>query len=372
VKGLVAATFALASAVLVVGLDSARQQSPKSPSAAFFAGRLPRGLPVPRVPPDNPMSEAKVQLGRSLFYDARLSGNGTYSCSSCHQQARAFTDGRARARGSAGGLHARGALSLTNVAYNTTFGWEDRERRTIEAQMEVPLLNEHPVELGLKGHEPEVLARFGECREDVDRFRAAFPDEPPVVTLPHIVKAIASFERVLLSGRSAFDRYLYEDDHAAMSDQALLGMKLFFSDRLRCSECHNSFNLSGPVTYEGARDAPILFHNNGLYNVDGQGWYPERDRGLFDQTHRAADMGKFRAPTLRNVSVTAPYMHDGSISTLGDVIAHYAAGGLGGRFQSDRIRGFTISQSEIQDIVAFLESLTDEEFLTNPEFADPH
>jgi cytochrome c peroxidase len=369
VKGRAALAFVLACASLIVCLHSAPLPTTVS-AAAFFASRLPRGLPVPEVPADNPISEAKVQLGRFLFYDARLSGNGTYSCSSCHQQARAFTDGRAQAIGSTGAQHARSALSLTNVAYNVSFGWADPARRTLEAQMEVPMFNEHPIELGLKDHESAVLSRFR--GDDLERFRAAFPEEQPPVTLPHVVKAIASFERVLLSGRSRLDRYLYEDDRSAMPAESLRGMTLFFSDRLRCSECHNSFNLSGPVKFEGARASETLFHNTGLYNVDGRGSYPASDRGLFDRTHKKADMGRFRAPTLRNVAVTAPYMHDGSVATLQDAIEHYATGGRASPFKSDRIRGFTISKSEIDDLVAFLQSLTDEEFLTNPAFADPH
>ena len=309
---------------------------------------------------DNPISEDKVQLGRRLFYDSRLSGNGSYSCSSCHQQARAFTDGRAQAVGSTGATHPRSALSLTNVAYNLSFGWADQLRRTLEAQMEVPMYNEHPVELGLKDRDLEVLARFG--REDVERFRAAFPGEEPAVSMPHIVKAIASFERVLLSGNSPFDRYLYRDDRSGMSPQALRGSQLFFSDRLRCSECHGSFNLSGPVRYEGGPIVPAVFHNTGVLSAD---------LGLFAQTKTAGDVGRFRTPTLRNIAVTAPYMHDGSIATLPDVIRHYSSGGRPGPFKSDQIRGFEISPAEVDDLVAFLGSLTDDEFLSNPAFGNP-
>lgn len=199
-----------------------------TPSAAeFFSTRLPPWLPVPNVPPDNPITEEKVQLGRRLFYDTRLSGNGTYSCASCHQQARAFTDGRAQALGSTGESHSRATMTLTNVAYNVLFGWNDR-RRSLEAQIEVPMHNEHPVEMGFKGHEAQVLGRFTASAADVERFRGAFPGEQPPVTLENIVKAIASFERVLVSGNSAFDRYLYRDDRRGMSPSALRGVSLFF------------------------------------------------------------------------------------------------------------------------------------------------
>ena len=135
-----------------------------SDSVPAFAWTLPPGLPVPKVPTDNPMSEAKVRLGRRLFYDTRLSGNGTFSCGSCHQQAHAFTDGRARAIGSTGQAHPRSAMSLTNVAYNASYGWADAAARTLEAQIAVPMFNEHPIEMGLKGNEAAVIARLASDR----------------------------------------------------------------------------------------------------------------------------------------------------------------------------------------------------------------
>jgi cytochrome c peroxidase len=321
------------------------------PSATeFFASRLPRWFPVPKVPVDNPLTEAKVELGRFLFYDPQLSGNGTLSCATCHQQALAFTDGLARAIGSTGGIHPRSSMSLANVVYNASFGWEDR-RWSLESQMEVPMTNEHPVEMGLKGHEDEVLARFQIDRAYQERFRAAFPGEDSPVALPNIVKAIASFERVIVSADSAFDRYLYRDDHSGMSPAAKRGVALFFSDRLHCSECHGSVNISGPTIFTGAMpsDPEAFFHDTGI----------------------AAEPAKFRAPTLRNIAVTAPYMHDGSIGTLKDVIAHYAAGGKHKRPKSDKVRGFAITPSETDDLVAFLETLTDYKFLTNPSLSNP-
>lgn len=326
---------------------TARQMQP----AEVFASRLPPWLPVPTVPADNPISEPKIELGRYLFYDKRLSGNGTYSCASCHQQALAFTDGLAHAVGSTGQHHSRSSMTLTNVAYNASFGWDDR-RSTLEAQMEVPMYNQQPIEMGLKGREEQVLRRFTSVRHDVERFRAAFPGEEVPVTLQNIVKAIASFERVLLSGNSPFDRYRFLDDRAALSPAAQRGLALFSSDRMRCGECHGSVNLSGPAVFEGAPPAApdAFYHDTGV----------------------AARPSKFRAPTLRNIAVTAPYMHDGSIGTLRDVVAHYARGGRRREGRSERVAGFSISLSETEDLIAFLESLTDQSFLTNPALADPH
>lgn len=315
------------------------------------------------------MTDAKVRLGRRLFYDKRLSGNGRFACASCHRQHLAFTDGRPQAIGSTGGRHARSAMSLANVAYNASFGWADSSLRTLEQQILVPLFNEAPIEMGVGGRTAEVLARFSSSAQDVEGFRAAFPDDP-VVSLDNIVKAIAAFERTLVSGDSPLDRYLYRDDRAAMSASALRGMELFFSDRLRCATCHGGFNLSGPVTFAGARAVRLVFHNTGLSDQAAASKEPI-DRGLFDKTRRPEDMYRFRAPTLRNIAVTAPYMHDGSLPTLEAVIAHYAAGGKPAANKSPLLRAFTLSPAESADLIAFLESLTDQKFLTNPEFAAP-
>lgn len=317
------------------------------------------------------MSVAKVELGRRLFFDRRLSGNQSYACATCHQPEHAFTDGRARAVGSTGALHTRSAMSLVNVAYNATFGWANPRLTSLEAQMAVPMFNEHPVELGLARRETEVVRRFLDRDDDVRRFRDAFPTDARPVSMSNIVKAIASFERTIVSGDSPFDRYLYADDRTALSASAQRGVALFFSSPLRCGECHTGFNLSGAVTFKDGPPPDVLFHNTGLYDVDGRGAYPSSDRGLIDVTRRASDMGRFRAPTLRNIAVTAPYMHDGSLPTLESVIVHYASGGGGGRYKSNRLTGFAISAEEIADLIAFLESLTDEQFLRNPAFSAP-
>jgi cytochrome c peroxidase len=339
---------------------------PPASAASPYVWRLPSGIPVPIVPRDNPMSDAKVDLGRRLFYDTRVSGSAAYACASCHQQARAFTDGRARAIGATGESHAHSAMSLTNVAYNVSFGWADPSLRSLEAQVLVPMFNEHPIEMGAKGQEATIVKRFTASPEDRGRFAAAFPADTAPVSFDNLVKAIAAFERTIVSGGSPLDRYLYRDDRTALSPEALRGMTLFFSKRLRCSECHSGFNLSGPVLFEGSDSAQPLFHNNGLYNVDGRGAYPASDRGLIERTRKPSDMGKFRAPTLRNIAMTAPYMHDGSLPTLDAVISHYATGGVHSPVKSSRIRPFQMSDTERADLIAFLNSLTDTAFLANP------
>lgn len=334
---------------------------------------LPAGFPPPRIPAENPLSGDKIELGRHLFFDQRLSLDGTFSCASCHVPAHAFTDGRGRSVGVTGEVHPRGAMSLANVAYSPTFNWADPDTVQLEEQMRVPMFSMEPVEMGLTGHELQVLDRIrGEPRYE-PLFTAAFPDAIDPVTFDNIVLAIASFERTLLSGNSAYDRYVYWDEQQALSASARRGMELFFSDRLHCPECHAGFTFSGPVVWEGSPAIEPEFHNTALFDLDGAGSYPADNKGLLAHTGRESDMGRFRAPTLRNIALTAPYMHDGSLETLEEVIDHYAAGGRAptNPFKSDRLTGFALSPRERTDLVHFLESLTDWSFVDSPKVSDP-
>lgn len=318
------------------------------------------------------MSAEKVELGRHLFYDPRLSGPGTIACATCHQQARAFTDGLPRARGATGELHPRSAMSLTNVAYNVRLGWADPDLRTLEAQVRVPLFNEAPIEMGMSGREPEVLARLARVPLYAELFARAFPDDADPVTIANASRALASFERTLVAGDTPYDRLLFRDDAGALSESARRGMQLFFSERIGCGRCHAGVNLSGPVARADREPPEPTYHNTALYDL-GDGRYPAPNEGLFRASARPRDMGRFRAPTLRNIAVTAPYMHDGSIATLEVVIDHYAAGGraAGNRYKSEGLAGFKIAPRERADLLAFLQSLTDETFLRDPRFADP-
>ncbi len=311
------------------------------------------------------MSTAKVELGRRLFHDTALSGNRTQSCATCHRPDLAFTDGRDQAVGSTGELHPRGAMSLVNVAYARNLNWADPVTRSLEEQMLTPLFGEHPVELGLADREDELIERLRRHPGYVESFAAAFPAEAEPVAVPNVVKAIAAFERTLISGNSAYDRWLFHDE--PMSESSMRGMRLFFSERLACSECHSGINLSGPIVSVEQPDAEPEFHNTGLYNLDGAGAYPRGNRGLFDHTGRPEDVGRFRAPTLRNIAITAPYMHDGSIATLDAVLDHYAAGGrnlgLGeaaghNPLKSEAVAGFDLTSAERADMLAFLHALT--------------
>jgi cytochrome c peroxidase len=316
------------------------------------------------------MSVEKVALGRRLFFEPRLSSTGHYACSSCHRPELAFTDGRAHALGATGESVRRGAMSLTNVAYNAAFTWGNTQVRSLELQMRQPLFNEHPVEMGLTGDGAAAVKALSLEATYRTQFLAAFPGDASALSMDHIIKAIAAFERTLISGRSPFDRYVFDDDRAAMPESARRGMDLFYSARVGCAQCHSGLNFSGPVVYEGHESDAALFANTGLYDLDGRGAYPPTDRGLIEVTHRAADMGKFRVPTLRNVALTSPYMHDGSLSDLDQVLDHYVRGGHKNPRQDRRVRPFGLSAAERADLLAFLDSLTDREFIENPEFSD--
>ncbi|MBK8010417.1 MAG: di-heme enzyme [Deltaproteobacteria bacterium] len=357
----------------------------RAPAAEEIAQllRLPDGFPLPSVPADNPLTREKIELGRHLFYDPALSANGMQSCASCHVQARAFTDGRETALGSTGQVHPRNSQSLTNVAYNATLTWANPLLVSIEQQVMVPLFGELPIELGVTGHEDLVLDRLRDSPMYRELFAAANPDAEAPIAWPSIIRALASFCRALISGRSPFDRFVYGHDAQAISDSAKRGLDLFFSERLECHHCHGGFNFTLSSTHDGVVADAAAFHNTGLYNVDERGGYPDDNTGVHAVTHRSEDMGRFRAPTLRNIAVTAPYMHDGSVASLEDVVRIYEAGGRllsGGPHAGDGrtnphksglVTGFRLTDGERRDLLAFLATLTDQTFLSDPELASP-
>jgi len=347
-----------------------------------YAWHLPPGFPTPRVPAANPMSAAKVALGRHLFYDTRLSGNGRQSCRTCHQQARAFTDGRARAIGTTGDVHPRGSMSLVNVAYASALTWGNPSITLLEGQALVPMFGDSPEELAL-GSAAELTARLARVSEYQRLFHEAYGGGREEIRVDNITAALASFERTIISGRSPYDRYHYDRDDSAVSEAARRGETLFFSQPLSCFRCHGGFNFSGAVDFEGRSGQPPEFHNTGLYNLAGLLSYPSPNTGVYEVTKKAEDVGKFKAPTLRNIAVTAPYMHDGSIATLEEVIDHYAAGGrtiAEGPYKgvghdnpnkSSIVRGFTLTPDQKSDLIEFLKTLTDEALLHDPALSDP-
>ncbi len=350
--------------------------------ADVYTWDLPSHFPEPLVPEDNPMSVAKVRLGRRLFYDTALSGNGTQSCASCHEQSLAFTDGKAFAEGSTGERHPRSSMSLTNVAYYSTLGWSNPLHRQLEQQIPTPMFGQDPVELGLAGQEKLLLDRLRATPLYGPLFEAAFGDAQDAFSVEAVVQALASFMRTMISSGSPYDRWV-QGDRGDFSEEAERGLELFTSEKFECFHCHGGFNLADSVNHADTVFEEQIFHNTGLYNVDGAGAFPEPNVGLIEFTGQQADMGKFRAPSLRNVEVTAPYMHDGSIGTLNGVLAHYGVAGrtlIGGAnagvgsdnpWKSPFLVGFEMTEPEQEALIAFLHSLTDPDFLFREELSNP-
>ncbi len=285
-------------------------------------------LPALLIPATNPLTSDKVTLGKRLFSETALSTTGRYSCASCHDPAQHFTDGRPVAIGATGQRHTRNTPTLYNVGYNASFGWEDLGLEDLEAQHYVPLFNTAPVEMGYTDDLLLRLIRGNEVQQEdyAAQFASAFPGEE--ITTAHLVAAIASYVRTIRAPVSAFDRYLFFDDKSNFDKDAEAGLILFFSARLGCANCHASFNFSGSVVHQQQQALPV-FH---VMGVSG------------------STVG-IRAPTLRAVAHTGPYMHDGSITSLDEVIRHYE------NADSERVPEFTLTNDERLQLVAFLKTL---------------
>lgn len=369
--------------------DALAAEAGHSPAAASalvpvsFDIGLPDWAPPPLEPSTNRLNAAKAELGRRLFYDVRLSSTQTKSCATCHEQKLAFTDGLAVSPGVTGQHTPRNSMSLANVAYAPVLTWSNPLLHSLEQQAPVPLLGQDPVELGMAGLDDDLKQRLAAEPVYRDLFPKAFPELNGEISLATVVRALSAFQRTIISMDAPYDRYRYKGDVDAVSEAAIRGEALFFSEKFECHHCHNNFNMNDNVIHARAPHPEIAFHNTGLYNIDGKGGYPKGNTGIAELTERPEDMGRFKAPSLRNVEVTAPYMHDGSIATLEDVIDHYAAGGRTisygpyagvGRdnpLKSSFVPGFEVTGQEKADLIAFLKSLTDENFLNNPRYSDP-
>jgi len=339
-------------------------------SADDYKWNLPEGFGPPPVPTSNPMTTAKVELGRYLFYDQRMSGNGKQACASCHMQRFAFTDRRPRAIGSTGQIHPRSSMSLVNVAYSKTLTWSNPNLTTLEDQMRVPIFGTNPVELGLDTDGATFLKIARSDKRYQELFQRAYPSDPNPFTIINLIRAIACFERTIISARSDWDadwrqvQHLYslELDSSKTSESARRGEVLFFGDKLACGRCHGGNNFDASYSSTNVPIKGPSFHNNGM---------PLGAAGLNEYTGSAEDIGKFKPPTMRNIELTAPYMHDGSVPSLDAVIDHYAKGGSHTSTQSPLVHGFTISEQDRADLIAFLRSLTDLEVIRDPRFSDP-
>jgi len=337
----------------------------------------------PKIPQDNPITNEKIELGKYLFYDTKLSANQTQSCSSCHLQKSAFSDHNKVGIGSTGEHSLRNPNSLTNTGYYTSYSWANPALTTLERFIILPITGDDPIELGVVDEEQEeVLNRFKLDERYQNLFTKAFPDVENPYTLEYIVKALATFLRTLNSFNSKYDKYI-RGDKTALNESEIRGMNLFMGEKAECFHCHDGINFSDSTTNEKSFSNPQFFHNIGLYNINGIGSYPDLNQGLFEITQQNSDKGKFKAPSLRNIELTFPYMHDGSMETLEEIIDLHSNGGRyiesginagDGRnnpYLSDFITVKNFTQEEKDDLLAFLKSLTDEEFITNQKIANP-
>ena len=330
------------------------------------------------VDPANTYSEEKRTLGHYLFYDTRLSANNTKACASCHAQEFSFTDSYIRSAGLYGDLHQRNSRPLINLVYNRYLTAADSTLHYPEAQMLLPLFNEHPPEMGVKGKEAHILSRLKDDTRYRGLFAKAFPGTSDPFSWEHIRQSIAVFVKTIVSAGAPWDRYQRDSSQYPLSVSANRGKQLFYSAALQCYSCHAGINFSTPLLKDAEGKTDFYF-NTGLYNIGEKSGYPVADRGLVVLTGSAADEGKFRVPTLRNLAFTGPYYHDGSALSLEEVIRVYEQGGRklpGGDGRSNPykhklIKGFTLTAAEREDLISFLYSLSDTAFIKNEAYANP-
>ena len=306
-------------------------------------------------PADNPPTPIKIELGRRLFYDGDLSWDGTMSCATCHEQKRGFADSNKTRAGFDGTPGERNIQTLANVAWMRSLTWGGPHVDTLEHQALIPIEGFVPVEMGFGGKPEGALARrLSDQACYPQLFRAAFPERGGKIDMDTITMALAAFQRSLVSLDAPYDRWR-RGDVAAISEEAQRGAALF--EQKQCSSCHAGPHFTDAAL--GGGRAQEAFHRLAVPK-DG------KDSGLMRITQKTEDAGKFRTPGLRNVALSAPYMHDGEVATLPDAVRHhFAGGGVDPRLQQ------TVSDGEVTQLVAFLGSLTDEGFVTDGRFSRP-
>jgi cytochrome c peroxidase len=341
----------------------------------------PLGLPTAPQPEDNPQTPEKIALGKKLFEDRRFSSTGEVSCATCHAEDKAFTDSPLTvSEGIRKLTGTRNAPTLLNAVYFSTMFWDGRSP-SLEDQAMHPIIN--PVEMGLDNHEP-VLKIVRSDPEYVRAFKEVFGKTGNAVTMDEVTKAIAAFQRTLVAGNSPFDRYFYGDEKDALTPAQKRGFDLFVN-KGRCVSCHvieqtqalftdNRFHNVGVGINDIQEEVPDFAHEflkaeATASEVDVEVLTNKKtsELGRFAITRGFDGLGAFKTPTLRNIDLTAPYMHDGSLATLEDVMQHYNNGGVtneGDRvndFLSSGIRPLELTDEEIDDLVAFMKALTSPE-----------
>ncbi len=331
---------------LLLGTTACDQSKPPAPKPAAETPRaatettpikVPLGLPELEIPADNPMTEAKIELGRLLYFDTRLSKDGTISCATCHDPKMAWAEHKPTSGGINDQKGDRNAPTVINAAYMTSQFWDGRAA-TLEEQALGPI--ENPIEMG--NEMTNVIQTVAGIEDYKTRFREVFGTE---VTADGIARAIAAFERTVLSGNSPYDRFKAGDQNA-LNDAQKRGMSLFM-DKAACVTCHSE----------------PLFSNGRFYNAGVGSDKENPDPGRKKVTGADEDMGKFRVPHLRNVAETWPYFHDGSVEKLEDAVRFMAAGGRDNPNLSPSFKGMRdlkLSDAEIADLVAFVEALSGE------------
>lgn len=335
---MIAASFVFAALILTTCHGSANLHKSKSLNAIT----IPDGFPEIIFPEDNAFSPERWALGKELFYDNSLSLDSSISCSSCHQPGLAFSDSLALSHGVKNSAGTQNAPTLCNVAYHpyyTRLGGVS----TLEKQVLVPIQEHNEFNFNIL----EIASRLKTNTKYQAMSKKAYNRELDYYV---ITRALANFERSLLSGKSKYDRYKQNNNARFLTESELRGMNLFFSDRSNCSTCHGGFNFTN-----------YKFENNGLYEI-------YENIGRKRLTEKEEDLEKFKVPTLRNIALTAPYMHDGSVQTLSAVVEHYNSGGKINPHKNALIKPLSLTATEKVDLIAFLNTLSDFEFTTNPKF----
>ncbi|MGR9053720.1 MAG: cytochrome-c peroxidase [Gammaproteobacteria bacterium] len=387
----IALTLALSTLPAYNRAADAEQKTKVLPAASVATqSRNPMlGLPPVPIPANNPQTPEKIGLGGKLFHDKRFSIDGTVSCASCHNERKAFTDNLQFSVGHGGLTGTRNAPTVINAAFYRSQFWDGREP-DLEGQSKQPFIN--PVEGGLADHRP-ILDIVRSDQDYIEGFKAAFGVDGSRIDMDHVAKAIAAFERTLVSGDSQFDRYYFNGDRTALNDAQRRGFELFVGQG-RCVSCHT-------IEQDHALFTDSRFHNIGIGinaiqqdvprlaeafleakarggEVDAMVLTDKKssELGRFAVTDELTAIGAFKTPTLRNIALTAPYMHDGSLKTLKAVIEHYNNGGVtpagtkANAFLSGGIRPLHLNDGQIDDLVAFLNALTSPQFAVNITASD--
>lgn len=325
---------------LLTACQEAEEVKPVLPLPGLM--ELPAGFPAIDIPEDNTFTQARWELGKKMFFDPVMSVDSSISCASCHQSNLAFSDDVAFSLGVENALGTRNSPTLANVAYHPYFTREGGVA-TLEMQVLVPIQEHNEFNFNIL----LIADRLAKDSSYVQLSQLAYNRSPDHFV---ITRAIACFERSLLSGFSPYDRYEYDREENSLTGEELIGKALFFSERTQCSSCHSGFNFTN-----------YAFENNGLYTT-----YP--DLGRMRLTGEETDRALFKVPSLRNIALTSPYMHDGSLNSLEAVIEHYNSGGKMHPNKSPLVKALALTATEKAALLAFLKTLTDTSFINNPLF----